>query len=1083
MLPAWDRLLLKENLIWAWRKAELLYRRTEGLQDQAEVAAFDLDLDNNLEQIRSAFRDGVFATQPVKLLPQPKTPLKNKPRMRQSFQVSVRDQVAWIAFVNAIGPMLDTQMQPWSYGHRLFRSYLPPGEEDRRTRVGPYRHSAAKLYRTFQQSWPRYRRHIVLTARIIGLGPEGQEHGDDGERRALEDEENAPVDHRVPYLVPGYFPNPPNEVLYCSLDLKTFYPSIRPEAVMRGLTEFSSEIGDDPRLANLAASLLDFSADVRGVSRAVRRAGTPLAAEGPLNGLPTGLMVAGFLSNVAMMVVDNKVAQEVPTRQIAHMRFVDDHTFLSHSFDGLCDWITRYEQILADNLPGVEANAEKYQPVELAKLLQKRKVMTPDKLVVSKAYKVAKAAAKVDPNYPRPLLTRTLAQLSLLGRIKFDVLDDEGQNGQMQQLETLLLADLPETELRTDTRRSYASARIAALVPKWRETVDDLVFALRRIEDLEEKAAILQSRLRNAPEEKRQKIRDGLAKLSDEIGIQKNCATHAEAALDNERRGRAERAYNLIFDAFLKHRHKLRLFQQLILFCSNTGHNGLPGIVEEIGKITADSYPQGAYLHAYALHILAKDVVRAANNIANLEASPRKRSASEEHLANIARTAARLLPVPKEYFARDAEGAFLAGVATASTIIRDVKAKISEWDSFEKAIQVYGRGKVGGAASELPLYLVDVARNRLGVWLHWSESLSRAKHDREPSVLWKTAQPHLSPAKRFDWLMLRRYPKHLSPAAIEFILRGRAPLDALDGGWLYDALQSEDLRNRRDAFRRVRTARSQPRNQIDLVKWVRVCSQIHAKNPNDPRASEWTALEILRQLLGEVDQFSPEGTSGICHPTNFMVPSEWMNEPPEEWSRTAKFWTWESWRAFASRPGQVTRRPKGGHLADYRYVTDDSAEPSDKDHSSLISFGLVLFGLLRRSFEWPSLWNIRGQELAHISLVATESQHLPISSNSLAIIEALLKPRMWETVLMKRAPEFAGVTNIADLMHLDIDLDVKPLPTLDDIREAALIAQTILEKGQVTVLGHQPRQLVPYEIRHLAESQLVIDDDDEFQGA
>src|SRR4051812_33687594 len=102
-LSAWDRLLLHENLIWAWRKAARLYARTEGLHNESEVASFDLTLEQSLESIRDDFEQLRYELQPIKLLPQPKSPDGGVPRMRQSFHIAVRDQVAWIAMVNAIG--------------------------------------------------------------------------------------------------------------------------------------------------------------------------------------------------------------------------------------------------------------------------------------------------------------------------------------------------------------------------------------------------------------------------------------------------------------------------------------------------------------------------------------------------------------------------------------------------------------------------------------------------------------------------------------------------------------------------------------------------------------------------------------------------------------------------------------------------------------------------------------------------------------------------------------------------------------------------------------------------------------------
>jgi hypothetical protein len=314
-LSAWDRLLLRENLFWAWQKAAALYRTTEVLHDQSEVASFDLDLEANLESIRRDFARGAYKLQSIKLLPQPKGPDGNKHRMRQSFQISVRDQVAWIAVVNAIGPGLDIQMPPWSYGHRLHRSAWLPDEweKDQSTRIGPYRHSSSQLFRKFRQSWPLYRRHIVLTARHLGLGHIRVEDLDEGERRALETELSEFNTGRLPYLINGYFENVQiggGTVYYASLDLEKFYPSISTSVIFEQFLKHSSDVSSDQRILNLIQRMLNFRVSAYGLSSEMQRCEPP-ASEGKYDRVPTGLMVAGFLSNVAMLDVDNQVTKEL----------------------------------------------------------------------------------------------------------------------------------------------------------------------------------------------------------------------------------------------------------------------------------------------------------------------------------------------------------------------------------------------------------------------------------------------------------------------------------------------------------------------------------------------------------------------------------------------------------------------------------------------------------------------------------------------------------------------------------------------------------------------------------------------------
>src|SRR5689334_7098334 len=99
-----DLLLMPENLLWAWRKARRCFRMADGLFDHAEIAAFELNLEAELASIRHDFETGNWRNRPIRLVPQPKKPDKEgKPRLRQYFEIAVRDQVAWIALVNVLG--------------------------------------------------------------------------------------------------------------------------------------------------------------------------------------------------------------------------------------------------------------------------------------------------------------------------------------------------------------------------------------------------------------------------------------------------------------------------------------------------------------------------------------------------------------------------------------------------------------------------------------------------------------------------------------------------------------------------------------------------------------------------------------------------------------------------------------------------------------------------------------------------------------------------------------------------------------------------------------------------------------------
>ncbi|MDI1266373.1 MAG: hypothetical protein PS018_24270 [bacterium] len=1082
-ISAFNRFVLKQNLVWAWRKAAFLYRRTDGLQDQEHVAEFDLDLEKNLDEIAEDLEAGRYELAPIRLLPQPKVADGNAVRSRQSFQVSVRDQVTWIALVNAIGPSLDRKMPPWSYGHRLHRSaWVPDVEEgDRRTKIGPYRHSGAQLFRRFRQSWPLYRRHIALTARSLAAGGIDQQNLDEGERRVLATQFDEQSPNRLAYLEPGYFGTTDGSAYYVGFDLKTFYPSIRPTSIVAALHRHSSEVDSDPRLLATIERLLDFRVSTHGLSKALKASVEPSTKNGPLNGLPTGLMVAGFLSNVALLSVDEVVASEVGSRRIAHFRFVDDHTCVGPSFDALLSWIERYRTILHQELPDTRLNEEKFQPELLGHLLsaQRRSKNTrTSQRKLDQHYNAAAASAKVEPAYPRPLLTRTLAQLSLLGQVNFDVLGDQGQKAQIDQLEALLLTDLPEAELRADTRRSYASSRLASAVPRLRDNVAELTRLLRQLRQatigLKNAQNDMASSVREVADSTERKqlvdLQDRMNSLSTQVKAQRD-------RIAAERNMRFVRTFNLLIDAFLRHPHKARLLQQILSFCRATGYDGLSIVFEKIWSFERSQYPTFAFLLGLTFQTLASHVLRAAYEMKSQDHDARRRDTAREFLACVAKVDIKTQENYSEFYLGDAARCLAVALEAAAIFLED-----SSQTTHSNALCAQQlRRLIATLSINIENHLGAGVKSNTAAWLHFIEGICSRPWATDPSVVWRKLSVNLEPQTRLDRVALRRYPAVLPESALRLIGTKSWPLEKRDLGWLYDVVKEISL-EKRDIPAKL-AARAHPLlkehvDRIDLIGWAAECVVISesfdGEGAFDPRVSEWTALEILRQIISIDDSFDQHQVEPIWHPANYTVPKSWCEKPSERWRRTSATWTWESWRAFSQSTGTVERKRRG-LVHDYRYIEDGGAAPIDQEQARMVAYGLLLFGLLRRSFALPSIWNIPGQHRAHVGLIGANARYLPISSDTLSIIEGLARPRSRESVLMVRAPGFAGAKDVADLLNMpsDKDLDVPVLADSLDIHGAVEAAQKNLELFQFSVMQHRPRQLTPVSVKVLERLKLA----------
>ena len=262
-MNAYDRLLLPENLNYAWRKAKRIYGTVDGYVDLGEIAEFELDLEARLQRIRSRFRAGRYRLRPLRPLPRPKEVRNGQPIDRQYFHVPIDDQVAWLAIANAVGPRLDQLMPPWSYGNRLYRAawYEEDNERQSRLEVGPYRHASGHLYRKFQHSWPLLRRHVALTAKAMAMGtPPTHEDLDPSDRYALSSAETS----RLSYLEHGFWQHASQtEIHYASFDLKHFFPRIRTAAILQGFHAAFPDLADRPLLALVGQHAAVYARQIR----------------------------------------------------------------------------------------------------------------------------------------------------------------------------------------------------------------------------------------------------------------------------------------------------------------------------------------------------------------------------------------------------------------------------------------------------------------------------------------------------------------------------------------------------------------------------------------------------------------------------------------------------------------------------------------------------------------------------------------------------------------------------------------------------------------------------------------------------
>ena len=1031
-MDPYTRLLLPENLIYAWRKARRIYRFTAGHVDIGEINEFELDLENRLRRIQDRFVAQTYQTRKLRPLPQPKKIEHNQPIDRQYYHVAVDDQVAWIAVANVLGPVLDPIMPPWSYGNRLYRAawYEPPvpsGRRPSKLEIGPYRHQAGHLYRRFQNSWPLFRRHVALTARhMVRSEPIAPDELEPADHRAILSANRDDLSYvRSSYWNHRSNPSGHQSLYYSSFDLKEFFPRIERSAVIEVIKARLDIHSDDP-LIKIINGLMHFRIDHSGVPSYLTRRVIPPYPKQRIHGLPTGLFVAGFLSNLAMLPVDDEVNLMLnEKRVIAHFRFVDDHSVLAYQFEDLCEWITTYAELLKKHAVGPTINEDKFVPESFGKLiLGSHPEFGRTKTALRNA---ARRETLIDGSNPNSLLTPTLTQVSAIAAAHPNTMDDDDLRDLLTRLEWLLLVDLPDGELRADTRMAFAAGRIATTAPFLTPISLEMTLA---------------SRL-------------GIAEESDS----------AAEMVQGERVQRQEEGrhygyyFSRLIQAFREYPANIRLFQRVHFYCLVTGYSGLSSIADWLVTIMNSGWDTWAHYYcSLSLHTLTHNVVTCLRHFGDPNGLRSDRDASLRHLVDIGN-----LPF-RELLAHGSGGSWYhsnarvsLGVALRSALVGPPAAILPQTTvaRLRSAADLCLQPTVSAVSRDL---LPDTPWDA-GVWAHFIESrVSRNAND--PSSIWYWFQSSFRRENTYDRLALRRYPQHLPNRAWEELVLNPKSLKFSDTGWVREAMRDDPVRIQagRSSRNRVLKKAAQSyttaaKRYLTLLQWTRFtldeCSVF------DPRRSEWTALEIVAQIVTIL--FRKDAKS-VVHPVNVFIPRSWSDHLRT--TGVESFTSWNDWRSQARRQ-RVILRSQSTSISDYRYYPDDIPGLTPWDRR-LISLGRLLLGILSCDHRSPPLWNLRGNERSVPFPRGSIYSSLAISTPTVILAEACLNPRVAETRTIFRAPVLFGIDH--DVRPNDTLFEAPTLNTVDDLKRCIAHAQTVLEAHQLSIAQRRPRQLIPFRL-------------------
>lgn len=446
-----------ENFLFAWKKIKRALKKNDICVDIDDLAEFESDLENNIYKLINDIKTNNYIQQKIKIVPLPKqyNNEKKEKQVRQYFYIPIRTQLVWVAIVNVFA-QIDYRIKFWNYGNRLYYPvFYEQQNNEKKLKLGWYRSTSGILYRKWQQSWPLFRKHILITIKYMFNTGKGQrkieDDFDNDEKEIIKHNEQIQDRRKILYISKDYWlannQNKPlsGDVFWVTIDFEKFYPSIKLDALKKCFIELIHGEENESFSNDFINQIFNF--EIENTKEYENYLQDLNIQSSKFDSLPTGLEVAGFLSNIFLIHIDSEIEKYIKNKNIAIFRFVDDHVILSDEFDELNSFLNWYEKILSQY--GLKINQEKINPIAFRQYY------------INKINKdEAQIGSKIDQNFPTPFLNETLKKISNIAQTHFELLNTDEQNQILADILHLFTIELDENELRKDTKLSFCALRL-----------------------------------------------------------------------------------------------------------------------------------------------------------------------------------------------------------------------------------------------------------------------------------------------------------------------------------------------------------------------------------------------------------------------------------------------------------------------------------------------------------------------------------------------------------------------------------------------------------------------------------------------
>lgn len=1119
-----EKITETENLHWAWKKTKNSFLVGDIWYNEIELASFEANLYEELDQIKKEIRLGSYVMRSIKPLPFPKGYDKEtgEQKVRQTFEISVRDQVAWMAVVNVIGESLDYRMPWWSYGHRL---YVPVWKDiNGQWDVGWYRHSKGLLYRKWNQSWPLFRRNISLTAKIMCYEKTKESFDiaelDEAERIVYNTNEFLSNQFKSKYLEKNYWGNRSSKKLHwATIDFSKFYPKVKRSVIVKNIIKYTKGVNDDCDFILLIDRMMNFQID-HSEWNDTELFDINLTEPEKFQGLPTGLFVAGFLANVALLSVDEKISTDLErNKDIAHFRFVDDHVILAYEFEKLEDWITKYNTYLTEAETGAEFNFDKIEPKSFSNIINpewRKKYKKKIKEELTKAEK----ETSLDPAFPAPLMTQTLAKVSAINKSDFEFLSHTEEEQLISDLEHLLLTDFPDHELRKDTRVSFAASILSRIVPNTKDDYEEVYDCQKRIHhQIKEYQKEFEKTNKTFIVDKlHDLIFDDSIIISEYFAHWENQITNKEGgdeynkrmikvaylkkeketeqnlkSLNDElKKTQKNRVYKLLKKAISENPEKVRIWARVIDYCKKVSCCQVKEAYDKIEELSNISihYLSASFLRTLFMNVLSDRIMQSIFAIVNKNTLSQKETFSAKSFLESVLNEGFLKDLfdkeycdSKSYYQKTYEFyRFVLG--SAIFILEESKF------NFVFNTKIIEQYKLIDWKNSPQEWINNTYSPDINAWLYWILWKTHDKSNSIPLDFWIKFQPYIDYDKKTYKPLILSFPNYnylprKDSEFLTFILN-----EGFSEGWLFEVFKtgknhiSDELKaSLKEKYPPLfRNIFNPIVNLWEFILWQQTSldcthlTEIDCFNRYfDPRFSEWTALELVRQIIvlskvsGEAF-FENKTQVSVFHPANFYLSTDLIDE------KSNKTYNWYDWKEKIRTKNMFGVVEFASQISDESYTTKGLLESELKtgESSKVHALGIILLQLITHNTNLPWIWNSPDKSLIWENLFYKKVQNSPVSSFTLLILQGCFSSKNRETFLNSKL--FNDLLKTDNTAKTDTTYDVPAINDVYTLEKYIVKSQRIIESYQLSMEDSVPRQLIPISLIQLSNQNNPFED-------